>query len=266
MEHTLTKRLIPIMTVGTLVLTVVSCGSRHSIMDSISADEEYLAAVAELEASQSSTPRAAQTAAPAHAAAPRTPSQAVMTPFPFESVNDAPWPEIFNDSNKYQYPFAEKFGINPIHDIGHAYFTKEPIVLVTPTPEYDIDTLTHSVPYLVPRAQKLLSDIGADFRARLKKQGIQGWRIRVTSLLRTPSSVKKLRRVNINAADSSAHQFATTFDLSYLHFRPDAAATPTTDHILKQALAETLFDFRKKERCMIKYESKTHCFHITVTK
>lgn len=264
MEHTLTRRLIPIMTVGAIALTVVSCGSRQSIMDSISANEEYLAAVAELEASQPSSPRTAQSTAPAQPH--NTPSQAAMTPFPFESVNDAPWPEIFNDSNKYQYPFAEKLGIKPIHDIGHAYFTKEPIVLITPTAEYDIDTLTHSVPYLVPRAQKLLSDIGADFRARLKKQGIQGWRIRVTSLLRTPASVKKLRRVNINAADSSAHQFATTFDLSYLHFRPDAAATPTTDHILKQALAETLFDFRKKERCMIKYESKTHCFHITVTK
>lgn len=264
MEYPLRRCLLPILTVGAFALTVMtSCGRGHSAMDSISANDEYLAAVAALKGEERSNP--VSRPQPVRKSAKPQPTEPFMTPFEYESVNDAPWPEIFNDSNKYQYPYAEKFGIDPIHSIGQAYYTRNPLVHVKSCANYDVDALTHSVAYLVPRAEQLLSDIGADFIARLKKRGITGWRLRVTSLLRTPGSVKKLRRVNINATDSSAHQFATTFDISYLHFRDGAGATPASENVLKQTLAETLFDFRKKERCMVKYETKTHCFHITTT-
>lgn len=194
------------------------------------------------------------------------PPPAVMTPFPYNSIDDDSWAVIFNDSNKYQYPFAEKYGIAPIEDIGDAYYTRQPLTRVADCPSYGMDSLTHSVPFLVPRAAALLARIGDDYVSRLEKKGIKGWRMKVTSVLRTPASVKSLRRVNINATDSSTHKFATTFDISHVGFSESPGATPTDPSVLKTVLAQTLFDFRKREECMVKYESKTHCFHITVTK
>lgn len=190
----------------------------------------------------------------------------VMTPFPYTSLNDAPWKEIFNDSNKYQYAYAEKLGIDPISDLGHAYYLKHELVKIEPNANYGLDTLTHSVPYLVPEAAKLLSDIGAGFNSRLKARGIHGWRIKVTSLLRTAQTVRSLRRINRNATDSSTHKFATTFDISYASFINSPRATPADPQFLKEVLAQTIFDLRRQERCMVKYERHSPCFHITVTK
>lgn len=272
MEHPLThRRLVPLALAAALAAGIASCNHGQETGSVYSVDADEFNRIAAEGGGYSSDPQnAAKTAeAPsARSAAVKTEpgANAVMTSFAFNSIDDAPWPEIFNDSNKYQYPFAEKYGIEPIHDIGSAYFTRQPVVRISTNSHYAVDSLTHSIPYLVPRAGVLLDDIGADFIARLKKRGIRGYRMRVTSLLRTPASVKKLRRVNVNAADSSAHQFATTFDISYLGFDRATDATPTSDEQLKRALAETLLEMRKAERCMVKYESKTHCFHITVTK
>lgn len=273
MEHPLTRRLLPLSLVALLAAAGVSCNRNQETTNVYSVDAEEFQRIASDAGGYSAAPANSgrRESAPAGgrqaATTPEEPgANARMTPFLFNSIDDAPWPEIFNDSNKYQYPFAEKYGIEPITDISKAYFTRQPVMRIATNSHYSVDTLTHSIPYLVPRAGQLLDDIGADFISRLKKRGIRGYRIRVTSLLRTPASVKKLRRVNVNAADSSAHQFATTFDISYNGFDRASDATPTTDEELKRTLAETLLTMRKAERCMVKYESKTHCFHVTVTK
>lgn len=173
--------------------------------------------------------------------------------------------EVFNDSNKYQYAYAEKIGIDPILDIRNTYYTKRPIVKIVSNEYYHVDELTHSFPYLVPEAAKLLHDIGKNFIDSLAKRGADGYKIKVTSLLRTPATVKRLRRVNVNASDSSTHQFATTFDLSYNHFWCLDSTRTINGNDLKGLLGEVLLDLRKQERCMVKYEYKTACFHITAT-
>lgn len=174
--------------------------------------------------------------------------------------------EVFNDSNKFQYAHAERLGITPITDLRSAYFTSRPIVKVSDTDLYIIDDLQHSVPFLVPEAAKLLDDIGANFRDSLQKKNLPRYRLKVTSLLRTPATVKRLRRVNRNATDSSAHQFATTFDISYYGFSEAGARTNSGVRGLKETLAEVLYDLRNENRCMVKYERKSSCFHVTVIK
>jgi len=174
--------------------------------------------------------------------------------------------EVFNDSNKFQYAHAERLGIVPITDLRSAYFTNRPIVKITDTDLYIVDELQHSVPFLVPEAAQLLTDIGEAFRDSLSKKRLPRYRLKVTSLLRTPATVKRLRRVNRNATDSSAHQFATTFDISYYGFSEVGSRTNTGVRGLKEQLAEVLYDFRSRNRCMVKYEVKSSCFHITVIK
>lgn len=174
--------------------------------------------------------------------------------------------EIFNDSNKYQYAYAEKLGIEPITDIQSCYNTRQPIVKIESNDYYFVDKLTHSLPYLVPQAANLLHDIGKNFIDSLAKRGADGYKIKVTSLLRTPSTVKRLRKVNVNASDSSTHQFGTTFDISYNHFYCMDSTRTINGNDLKGLLGEVLYDLRKQQRCMVKYEYKTACFHITAIK
>lgn len=172
----------------------------------------------------------------------------------------------FNDSNKYQYAAGERIGIKPIVSIADAYFTRRPLKKISSCQWYTLEPLTHSMPYLVPEAAKLLEDIGRNFTDSLRRRNAGGYRIRVTSVLRSAHSVKRLRRVNGNATDSSTHQLGTTFDISYARFDSDGkSAVRLSDGELKYILAEVLRDLRVRNRCMVKYERKSPCFHITAT-
>lgn len=173
--------------------------------------------------------------------------------------------EVFNDSNKYQYAAAEKLGMRPMKTIGDAYFTSRPIVMVTSNEFYTIDSLTHSFPFLVPEAERCLRDIGAGFIDSLASRGADSYRILVTSLLRSPHTVKRLRRVNRNAVDSSTHQFGTTFDISFTRFHNTDPSRTINEEDLKNLLAEVLLDMKNNGRCLVKYERKGGCFHITAT-
>ena len=133
---------------------------------------------------------------------------------------------------------------------------------------YQVDSLTHSIPFLVPKASALLDSIGANFLDSLESKGLNPNQVIVTSVLRTQDDVKKLRRVNINASANSVHMFGTTFDISYKRFFKveDPDGRPMQDvraDTLKLVLAEVLRDLKKKDMCYIKYELKQGCFHIT---
>ena len=172
--------------------------------------------------------------------------------------------EFFNDSNKYQYAAGERIGIKPIRGVADAYFTRRPLVRVTTGEWYAIDNLTHSLPYLVPKAHTLLTDIGLAFRDSLRSRGGGDYRIKVTSVLRTPALVKKLRRRNRNAVDTSAHLYGTTFDISYLKFICDSTRVIRTQEDMKNLLGEVVEDMRAHGRCYVKYERQQSCYHITV--
>ena len=180
--------------------------------------------------------------------------------------NIGPLRQVFNDSNYLQLQTARELGIDPIEDLSSAYFMKRPIVKVSSNEYYQIDSLRHSLPYLVPEAASLLEDIGRNFLDSLHKRGGDSYKIKVTSLLRTPETVGRLRRVNINATDSSTHQYGTTFDISYTNFYCLDEGRQINQGDLKNLLGEVLQDLRQQNRCFVKYEYKTGCFHITARK
>lgn len=177
-----------------------------------------------------------------------------------------PLAQVFNDSNYRQYAYAEKLGIKPIKSLSDAFHSTRQVVKVTSNSDYTVDELTHSLPFLVPEAERLLSDIGRNFQDSLKKRSPARYRIRATSLLRTPATVRELRKVNINATDSSTHQFGTTFDLSYNRFHNLDSRYEIDQEDLKNLLGEVLYDLRREGRCLVKFEVKTGCYHVTVTK
>lgn len=170
---------------------------------------------------------------------------------------------VFNDSNYIQLQAATALGVEPVGSLRGAWKLRRPIVKIASCRDYYVDTLRHSMPFLVPEAEALLREIGRAFNDSLRARGGGDYRIKVTSVLRTPSTIARLRRRNRNAVDSSAHQYGTTFDISYMKFICDSRRMPRTQADLKGLLAEILADFREKGRCYVKHERKQACFHIT---
>lgn len=127
---------------------------------------------------------------------------------------------------------------------------------------YVIDTLKYSHPFLTPNAKNLLQTIGTLFQNRLKNTNVSGTKLIVTSLLRTTSSIKRLRRINRNAIRYSAHLHGTTFDISYEAFQHSFRFNNSEIEILKEVLAKTLFELRNKNKCWVTFERAQSCFHI----
>lgn len=174
--------------------------------------------------------------------------------------------QLFNDSNYIQYAYAEKLGITPITNLNEAFNTRRPIIKMESCEDFEIDSLKYSLPYLVPEASRLLHKIGKNFKDSLAARGADGYRIKVTSLLRTPHTVKRLRRVNVNATDSSTHQFGTTFDISWVNFHCLDTTRTIHEGDLKNLLGEVLQDLRSRGECLVIFERKTGCYHVTATK
>lgn len=172
-------------------------------------------------------------------------------------------PRVFNDSNYKHMEAARQLGIDPMETLADTWTQGAYLVPVISCREYYVDNLTHSLPYLVPQAHDLLMDIGRNFNDSLRVRGGGDYRIKVTSVTRTPASLARLRRRNTNASDSSAHRYGTTFDISYAKFICDSVTVPHTQENLKLLLAEVLKQMRDSGRCYVKYERRQGCFHIT---
>lgn len=171
--------------------------------------------------------------------------------------------KVFNDSNYIHLQEAELYGIAPLTDTRSHWKLRSPIVKMTSCRDFFIDSLRHSRPYLVPVAAGRLHEIGRRFHDTLQARGGGDYRIKVTSLLRTPRTVKRLRRYNRNAIDSSVHQFGTTFDISYAVFIADSDSPATSVDDLKGVLGEVLKSMREEGKLWVKYERGQPCFHIT---
>ena len=174
----------------------------------------------------------------------------------------------FPDLNDKHLEVAKAVGIRPLEDREEAESMKEKVTHITDNEFYVVDSLTHSIPYLVPRASALLDTIGSNFLDSLAAKGLNPNQVIVTSVLRTQSDVKRLRRRNGNASANSAHCFGATFDVSWKRFKKveDEDGRPLQDvgsDTLKLVLSEVLRDLRQAEKCYIKYELKQGCFHIT---
>lgn len=174
--------------------------------------------------------------------------------------------QYFNDSNYIHWEEAELYGIEPLTDTRSHWQLRSEIVKVTSCPDFYIDSLVYSRPYLVTTAAGRLHEIGRRFRDSINARGGGDYRIKVTSLLRTPRTVKLLRRRNRNAIDSSVHQLGTTFDISYASFIAENADCPRSVDDLKGILGEVLKAMREEGKIWVKYERGQPCFHITARK
>ena len=170
----------------------------------------------------------------------------------------------FNDLNDVHLAAAKKIGV-AAHNVDNILEDKimDKLVALNDEEAYIVDELTHSSPYLVPRASELLSEIGRSFQDSLVAHHLPPYKVIVSSVLRTGKDVKKLGRRNVNASKNSAHCYATTFDITYKRFHALSDEDEVAQIKLKLVLGEVLRDLKKQGRCYVKHEVKQACFHIT---
>ena len=185
---------------------------------------------------------------------------------------DVQFAKEFNDLNDTQLKVAQAIGVPPVKNREQADKLKDKLVKLEATDTYVIDSLTHSIPYLIPSAKELLDDIGLAFQDSLSAKGLNPYKLVVSSVLRTEEDVARLSKNNINASENSTHRYGTTFDLAYWRYVmiPDLRGRPYEDvppEYLRATLSQVLKDIHDQgNRCFIKYERQQNCFHITVRK
>lgn len=172
----------------------------------------------------------------------------------------------FNDLQSRQIEAAQALGLSrPPKDRDDAASMKKRLRLIATTDNYVVDSLTHSVPYLVPAAARELDSIGAEWADILQRNGLPHYRFFVTSILRTEADICDLQRHNVNSVTQSCHCYGTTFDLAYARYDK---VTRTRDYMtednLKLVLGQVLLNHQRAGKIYVKYEWKQSCFHITV--
>ncbi len=187
----------------------------------------------------------------------------IISPNTILSMPNINYKKLFCDNNDTQIVAAQTNGITKFQSRKDFIETSE-LMKMNSCALYEIDSLTHSMPYLVPIARLLLDDIAIHFQQLLSQNHPNNnYRLIVTSILRTQDDVTRLRKRNRNASENSCHCYGTTFDISHRRF-DKLSGTDVNDQILKHTLAQVLYELRKMGRCYVKYEGRQGCFHITV--
>ena len=176
-----------------------------------------------------------------------------------------------NDQNEIHLIHAQKNGLKKTFDTNAEFLSKLDslknkfiLVEVTETPYYQLKSLTHSQPYLIPEAVDMLNEIGYRFQQRLAEKKYNNYRFRITSLLRTEETQNNLSHRNSNASSHSAHLYGTTVDISYKNFYNTKKDTIESSYEAVQTLTKVLIEMRQECKFLAVRERKQSCFHITV--
>ena len=173
----------------------------------------------------------------------------------------------FRDTQAKQEQAAKAIGLStPPQNRQQAAKMRNQLTLIKTNENYIVDSLTHSIPYLVPTAAAELESIGKEFADILQRNNLPHYRFYVTSVLRTKDDVKYLQKSgNVNATTNSCHCYGTTFDLAY--YRYDKV-TRTREYMhqdnIKLVLGQVLLNHQRAGKIYVKYEWRQACFHITV--
>lgn len=173
----------------------------------------------------------------------------------------------FNDLQAKQHEVASRIGLpHPPKDREDAAKMRHQLVEIKTNDNYIVDSLTHSVPYLIPAAAHELEAIGTEWADILARNGLPHYRFYVTSVLRTEEDIRYLQKSgNINSVTQSCHCYGTTFDLAYMRYnKVSHTRTYMHEDNLKLVLGQVLLNHQRAGKIYVKYEWKQSCFHITV--
>jgi hypothetical protein len=157
-----------------------------------------------------------------------------------------------------------------LHGIGILKYSREikskldsgKLVLIENNKYYLLETMFYSYPFLTVKSANLLNEIGEKFHQKLKNTHLKKSKFIVTSLLRTVSSITRLRKINGNAIKYSSHLHGTSFDISYDEFHNPKRLSAAEFDYLKEILAQSIFELRSEGKCWATHEKWQTCFHV----
>lgn len=191
------------------------------------------------------------------------PHSGALVAYPGKQINYA---STFNDVNDTHLEAAQVVGLKTTPESRKSVENmKGQLVKLAGNANYVVDPLTHSVPYLCPKAAKEVEAIAQEFADILERNNLPHYQIILTSVLRTQEDVKKLQGSgNVNATSNSAHCYGTTFDIAYTRFeKADKDSRYMDEGNLCLVLAQALLNEQRAGHIYVKYEYKQACFHTT---
>lgn len=184
---------------------------------------------------------------------------------PIESVR------LMNDKNDVQLLHAQANGLEKCYTSNRSFVedsdklvAEQLLVHIKNNPLYRIKNLTHSYPFVTPEMADLLNEIATVFHAKLEEKGIGHYLFYITSALRTTEFQQELTGRNRNAANTSAHLYGATVDITYKEYFNTHTALPEQNYAVGDALRETMLDLRKACRLVVVRERRQACYHFTV--
>lgn len=176
---------------------------------------------------------------------------------------------LFNDINEEHLSVAKKVGLQEPPQTRAEISGNKKLVRIKDNDLYKLFDLKYSSPYLTKGAATELEAISQAFKDSLSNKHLLNYRLLVTSVLRSNEDVRNLRKSgNANASMNSAHCYGTTFDIAYTRYDRDNDELQDSrmqPFELTKVLGEVLLDRKKAGKCLVKYEQREHCFHITAT-
>lgn len=193
--------------------------------------------------------------------------------------------------NPVHLEHARRYGVDrpSSRDEAKRLVAEEALEEIEPNARYDIAPMSYSVAAVTPTTRTLLDVIGARFHEHLTAAGLPAYRYQITSATRTMEDQNRLRRVNGNAAQTSAHVFGTTVDIHYARFQPpitglqppedlDLIGEQYTDAIeqgaaelgqayhsrLKAILGRVMLELQREGKLVVVYERRQPVYHLTV--
>lgn len=140
--------------------------------------------------------------------------------------------------------------------------SKGDLMQISESEYFFVDTMRYSYPFLTPDAANLLVEIGKRFQRKLEFTDFECVRFNVTSMLRTTSSVARLRRWNRTSIKNSSHLHGTTFDISHTTFYHNRELTVAECNYLAEVLAKIIWELRNEGKCFATFEYWQRCFHV----
>jgi hypothetical protein len=163
------------------------------------------------------------------------------------------------DWNQKHIDQAKKVGVGSLKDMSalNKFIEYERLLSVVSDKGYIVADMTHSYPYLTKDAILTLRKIGASFYEASGDSSA----FTVSSLTRTESTQKKLRKRNSNASKrESSHTFGVSFDISYIRYN----GVREWNYERTKALEGVLATMQKNGEIYVLKERNQSCFHITI--
>jgi len=128
---------------------------------------------------------------------------------------------------------------------------------------YIVDKMYYSSPCITMESKILLDEIAGRFREKTSAKGLKGSRFIITSMTRKSESIKSLGKSNRNSSVNSPHLYGNAFDISYKRFSVRKMVLTNCDQkLLKEVLAEVIWQLRNEKRCWATYERMQNCYHV----